>query len=110
MSGSGVLSRRRRSSPEAASSDLEDGDSVIGVAARLVQDDPCIMERNDARWCPAAASASARAATCAQLNAVFLTHIHSDHVAGFSDIAQTRWLFGSEAPKLDVICGFRAAR
>jgi ribonuclease Z len=33
--------------------------------------------------------------SAAQINAVFFTHIHSDHVEGFSDIAQTRWLFGA---------------
>ena len=41
----------------------------------------------------------------AQLNAVFLTHIHSDHVEGLSDIAQMRWLFGAPTePKLDIVC------
>jgi ribonuclease Z len=41
----------------------------------------------------------------AQLAAVFFTHIHSDHVEGFSDIVQMRWLFGlPDGPKLDVIC------
>lgn len=41
----------------------------------------------------------------AQLNAVFFTHIHSDHVEGFSDVAQMRWLFGApDGPKLDVVC------
>ena len=41
----------------------------------------------------------------AQLNAVFFTHIHSDHVEGFSDIVQTRWLFSPpNSPKLDVVC------
>jgi ribonuclease Z len=41
----------------------------------------------------------------AQLNAVFFTHMHSDHTSGFSDIVQTRWLFGSpNGPKLDVVC------
>ncbi|MBK9520214.1 MAG: hypothetical protein IPO13_00970 [Rhodocyclaceae bacterium] len=40
-----------------------------------------------------------------QLNAVFFTHMHSDHVEGFSDIAQMRWLFGAPATrKLDVVC------
>jgi len=40
-----------------------------------------------------------------QLNAVFFTHIHSDHMEGFSDIVQMRWMFGSpKMPKLDVIC------
>lgn len=41
----------------------------------------------------------------AQINAVFFTHIHSDHVEGFSDIAQMRWLFSPpKTPKLDVVC------
>jgi len=41
----------------------------------------------------------------AQLNAVFFTHIHSDHTEGFSDIVQMRWFFGvSRGPKLDVVC------
>jgi ribonuclease Z len=41
----------------------------------------------------------------AQLNAIFFTHIHSDHTEGFSDIAQMRWLFGRpKGPKLDVVC------
>ncbi|MCI4679236.1 hypothetical protein K9U39_02105 [Rhodoblastus acidophilus] len=40
-----------------------------------------------------------------QLNAVFFTHIHSDHTEGFSDIIQMRWIFGSpKTPKLDVVC------
>jgi ribonuclease Z len=41
----------------------------------------------------------------AQLNAVFFTHMHSDHMEGFSDIVQMRWMFGSpKGPKLDVVC------
>jgi ribonuclease Z len=39
-----------------------------------------------------------------QLNAVFFTHVHSDHVDGFSDIMQLRWHFYSGGPKLDVVC------
>jgi ribonuclease Z len=40
-----------------------------------------------------------------QLNAILFTHIHSDHVEGFAEIAQMRWLFGpASGPKLDVIC------
>jgi ribonuclease Z len=41
-----------------------------------------------------------------QLNAVFFTHIHSDHIEGFSDVVQMRWIFGvPQGPKLDVVCG-----
>jgi ribonuclease Z len=41
----------------------------------------------------------------AQLNAVFFTHMHSDHLEGFSDIVQMRWIFGlPQGPKLDVVC------
>jgi ribonuclease Z len=41
----------------------------------------------------------------AQLNSVFFTHMHSDHMEGFSDIVQMRWMFGSpNGPKLDVVC------
>ncbi len=39
-----------------------------------------------------------------KLNAVFLTHIHSDHSEGLIDIAQLRWHFASQGPKLDVVC------
>jgi ribonuclease Z len=38
------------------------------------------------------------------LNAVFFTHMHSDHSEGFPEIAQLRWNFSSKGPKLDVIC------
>ena len=41
----------------------------------------------------------------AQLDAVFFTHMHSDHMEGFSDIVQMRWIFGSsKTPKLDIVC------
>ncbi|MFO1056401.1 MAG: hypothetical protein U1E53_05475 [Dongiaceae bacterium] len=40
----------------------------------------------------------------AQLNAVFFTHMHSDHLEGFSDIVQMRWFYGvPQGPKLDVV-------
>jgi ribonuclease Z len=39
-----------------------------------------------------------------QLNAVFFTHMHSDHSEGFPEIAQLRWNFNSKGSKLDVIC------
>ena len=37
-----------------------------------------------------------------QLNAIFFTHMHSDHVEGFIDIVQLRW--HNVGPKLDVVC------
>lgn len=40
----------------------------------------------------------------AQLNAVFFTHMHSDHTEGFPEIMQLRWNFSSSGPKLDVVC------
>jgi ribonuclease Z len=40
----------------------------------------------------------------AQINAVFFTHMHSDHVDGFADLMQLRWHFDSKGPKVDVVC------
>jgi len=37
-----------------------------------------------------------------QLNAVFITHLHSDHTVGLIDIAQTRWHFLGKP--FDLIC------
>lgn len=42
--------------------------------------------------------------TPGQLNAIFFTHMHSDHTEGFIDIMQLRWHFGSKGPKFDVVC------
>ena len=39
-----------------------------------------------------------------QLNAIFFTHMHSDHADGFADILQLRWHFNSTGPKIDVVC------
>ena len=39
-----------------------------------------------------------------RLSAVFLTHMHSDHAEGLIDMAQLRWHFGLEGPKLPLIC------
>ncbi len=39
-----------------------------------------------------------------QINAVFFTHMHSDHTEGFAEILQLRWNFNSTGPKLDVVC------
>ena len=40
----------------------------------------------------------------AQINAVFFTHMHTDHTEGFIDLLQLRWHFGFKAPKIDVVC------
>jgi ribonuclease Z len=39
-----------------------------------------------------------------QLDAIFFTHMHSDHTDGFADIVQLRWHFNSAGPKIDVVC------
>jgi ribonuclease Z len=38
------------------------------------------------------------------LDAVFFTHMHSDHTEGLSDMLQLRWHFNSGGPKVDVVC------
>jgi ribonuclease Z len=42
--------------------------------------------------------------TPGQLDALFFTHMHSDHTEGFADIIQNRWVWNSRGPKLDVVC------
>jgi len=42
--------------------------------------------------------------TPVQLNAVFFTHMHSDHTEGFADIMFHRWAWDSRRPTLDVVC------
>jgi ribonuclease Z len=37
-----------------------------------------------------------------QLNAIFFTHMHSDHTEGFADIMLLRWYF--KGPKIDAVC------
>lgn len=39
-----------------------------------------------------------------RLNAIFLTHMHSDHVEGLPDMLQLRWHFNSAGPLVDLVC------
>lgn len=39
-----------------------------------------------------------------KINAIFLTHVHSDHVDGLADLMQIRWHFVSGGPKVDLVC------
>lgn len=39
-----------------------------------------------------------------RLSAVFLTHMHSDHVEGLVDLMQLRWHFNSGGPQVDLVC------
>jgi ribonuclease Z len=40
----------------------------------------------------------------ADLDAVFFTHMHSDHTEGFADLTFLRWEFHGAGPKLDTVC------
>src|SRR5262245_41585211 len=42
-----------------------------------------------------------------QLDAIFFTHMHTDHTEGFADILQLRWHFHSTGPKIDTVCSSR---
>jgi ribonuclease Z len=42
--------------------------------------------------------------TVGELDAIFFTHMHSDHTDGFADMMQLRWHYQSSLPKLDVVC------
>lgn len=39
-----------------------------------------------------------------KLNAIFFTHLHSDHSEGLADMLQLRWHFNSGGPKVDLVC------
>jgi len=39
-----------------------------------------------------------------QLNAVFFTHLHTDHTEGFADLVTLRWMFFGAGPKIDAVC------
>lgn len=43
----------------------------------------------------------------AQLDAIFLTHMHGDHTEGFADIMMLRWYL--KAPRIDIVCSSDAA-
>ncbi len=43
-----------------------------------------------------------------KLNAIFLTHMHSDHTEGLADMMQLRWHFNSGGPKVDLVCSSEA--
>lgn len=39
-----------------------------------------------------------------RLNAIFLSHMHSDHTEGLADMMQLRWHFNSGGPQVDLVC------
>jgi ribonuclease Z len=45
----------------------------------------------------------------AQMNAVFLTHLHNDHSEGLAELLQHRWMIFPASPKIDVVCSDDAA-
>lgn len=46
--------------------------------------------------------AAAAGASAAALRAVFLTHLHSDHITDFNDVVTTRWIMSLQANPLPV--------
>ncbi len=38
-----------------------------------------------------------------KLDAVFITHMHSDHTEGLTELMQLRWHFNSQGPKVDLV-------
>lgn len=43
-----------------------------------------------------------------KLNAIFFTHMHSDHTEGLADMMQLRWHFNSGGPKVSLVCSYDA--
>jgi ribonuclease Z len=43
--------------------------------------------------------------TPVQLDAVFLTHMHSDHTEGLPDLMLLRWMYWSKADDIELVCG-----
>ena len=43
-----------------------------------------------------------------KLNAIFLTHMHSDHTEGLAGMMQLRWHFNSGGPNVDLVCAANA--
>lgn len=39
----------------------------------------------------------------ADLDAIFFTHMHSDHTEGFAELVQLRWMFDGAKPRLDAV-------
>lgn len=70
---------------------------VVGSAVYLVDAGPGIVRRAGL----AARTDSIRALATANLNRVFLTHLHSDHTVGLPDLIFSPWVLGRTAP-LDI--------
>ena len=42
--------------------------------------------------------------TAGEIDALFITHVHSDHTDGLADLMQLRWHYESSRPNLDLVC------
>lgn len=66
---------------------------IIGEQAYLVDCGPGIVRRASAAFKKGFSSLKAE-----KLNKLFITHLHSDHTAGLSDLILTPWVLGRETP------------
>lgn len=76
--------------PERAGSALA---IVVGPAAYLVDFGPGVVRR-----AAAACEAGTEALDLPNLTRAFLTHLHSDHTAGYPDLVLTPWVMGRDEP------------
>jgi ribonuclease BN (tRNA processing enzyme) len=67
---------------------------VVGESAYLVDFGPGVIRRAEA----AALSRKIRAVEPGNLKVAFVTHLHSDHTAGYSDLILTGWTSGRTVP------------
>jgi ribonuclease BN (tRNA processing enzyme) len=66
---------------------------VVNGAAYLVDAGPGIVRRAEAAY-----DRGTKALAVANLQTVFITHLHSDHTVGYPDLIFTTWVQGRRRP------------